>query len=133
MTQHFETLAFSRRGFLIGTGATAVAVVFGATPNGISPAAAAGPLNFGAYVTIGEDGIVTVTCPASEMGQGTKTALPLILAEDLDADWSKVRVIQAAANGKLFGNPKFNNQQQTVGSYSVTGYYEPMRLAGAQA
>lgn len=131
MTQHFETLAFSRRGFLVGTGATAIAVAFGT--NGLSSALAAGPLNVGAFVTIGEDGIVTVTCPASEMGQGTRTALPLVLAEDLDADWSKVRVVQAAANAKLFGNPKFNNQQQTVGSYSVTGYYEPMRLAGAQA
>ena len=131
MTQHFETLAFSRRGFLVGTGATAVAVVFGA--NGISPAIAAGPLNVGAYVAIGEDGIVTVTCPASEMGQGTRTALSLILAEDLDADWSKVHAVQAPADGKRYGNPKFNNQQQTVGSYSVTGYYLPMRLAGAQA
>jgi isoquinoline 1-oxidoreductase beta subunit len=131
MTKHLEMLAFSRRGFLVGSGATAVAVVFGA--NGISPAIAAGPLNVGAFVSIGEDGIVTVTCPASEMGQGTRTALPLILAEDLDADWSKVRAVQAPADGKLFGNPKFNNQQQTVGSYSVTGYYFPMRLAGAQA
>ena len=67
------------------------------------------------------------------MGQGTRTALPLILAEDLDADWSQVRVVQAPADGKLYGNPKFNNQQQTVGSYAVTGYYFPMRLAGAQA
>ena len=128
MTKQFETLAFSRRGFLIGTGSTAIAVAFGATP-----AAAAGPLNVGAFVAIGEDGIVTVTVPASEMGQGTRTALSVILAEDLDADWSKVRAVQAPANGKLYGNPKFNNQQQTVGSYSVTGYYLPMRLAGAQA
>jgi isoquinoline 1-oxidoreductase beta subunit len=128
MTQHFETHTFSRRGFLIGTGSAAVAVSFGSTPS-----FAAGPLHVGAFVAIGEDGIVTITVPASEMGQGTRTALSAILAEDLDADWSKVRAVQAPANGKLYGNPKFNGQQQTVGSYSVTGYYFPMRLAGAQA
>ena len=131
MTHNFETSALSRRGFLVGTGSTAIAVAFGA--GGISSALAAGPLNVNVFVTIGEDGICTVTCPASEMGQGTRTALGLILAEDLDADWSKVRVVQAPANAKLYGNPKFNNQQQTVGSYSVTGYYEKMRLAGHQA
>jgi isoquinoline 1-oxidoreductase beta subunit len=131
MTKHFETLAFSRRGFLVGTGTTAIAVTFGAS--GTSSALTAGPLNVGAYVSIGEDGICTVTCPASEMGQGTRTALAVILAEDLDADWSRIRVVQAPADGKRYGNPKFNNQQQTVGSYSVTGYYLPMRLAGAQA
>ena len=42
-------------------------------------------------------------------------------------------MVQAPANGKLYGNPKFNSQQQTVGSYAVTGYYMPLRLAGAQA
>jgi isoquinoline 1-oxidoreductase beta subunit len=131
MTHHSATSALSRRGFLVGTGSAAIAVAFGA--NGIPSALAAGPLNVSAFISIGEDGICTVTCPASEMGQGTRTALGVILAEDLDADWSKVRVVQAPANGKLFGNPKFNNQQQTVGSYSVTGYYEPMRLAGHQA
>jgi isoquinoline 1-oxidoreductase beta subunit len=131
MTKHPEMQAFSRRGFLIGSGSAAVAVTFGA--NGMSAALAAGPLNVGAFVAIGEDGIVTVTCPSSEMGQGVRTSLPLILAEDLDADWSKVRVVQAPANAKLYGNPKFNHQQQTVGSYAVTGFYEPMRLAGTQA
>lgn len=131
MTHHPEMHAFSRRSFLVGTGTAAIAVAFGA--NGISSALAAGPVNVGAFVSIGEDGIVTVTVPASEMGQGTRTALSVILAEDLDADWSKVRAVQAPADAKLYGNPKFNNQQQTVGSYSVTGYYFPMRLAGAQA
>jgi isoquinoline 1-oxidoreductase beta subunit len=130
MTHHFDTLAFSRRGFLIGTGSTAIAVAFGA---GIGPSEAAGPLNLSAFVTIGEDGIVTFTSPAAELGQGTRTSLALILAEELDADWSKVRAVQAPANSKLYGNPKFNNQQSTVASRAVTGFYEKMRLAGAQA
>jgi isoquinoline 1-oxidoreductase beta subunit len=132
MTKHFEKLALTRRGFVVGTGVTAVAVMFG-TAAGIGEANAAASQTIGTWVKIGEDGVVTIISPASEMGQGTKTAVPLMLAEDLDADWSRVRIVQAGASNKLYGNPKFNHQQQTVGSYSVTGYYETMRLAGAQA
>jgi isoquinoline 1-oxidoreductase subunit beta len=131
MTEHIQASAFSRRGFLIGSGSAAIAVAFGTIANGA--AEAGGSANIGTWITIADDGIVTIIAPASEMGQGTRTTLPLILAEDLDADWSKVRVVQAGASNELYGNPKFNNQQQTVGSYSVTGYYGKMRLAGAQA
>ena len=67
------------------------------------------------------------------MGQGVRTSLPLILAEDLDADWSKVRVAETPDNDKIYGNPAFNHQLTTVGSFAVTGYYEELRLAGAQA
>lgn len=132
MTKHFEALALTRRGFVIGSGATAIAVAFGASIAMDSAHAAAG-LEVGVWVAIGPDDIITITSPASEMGQGVKTALPLMLAEDLDADWSKVRVVQAPANDKLYGNPKFNHQQRSVGSRAVTGYYEALRLAGAQA
>jgi isoquinoline 1-oxidoreductase beta subunit len=130
MTEHIQTSAFSRRGFLIGSGSAAIAVAIG---TGIRPLEAAGALDVGAFVNIGADGIVTFICPASEMGQGTRTSLAVIFAEDLDADWSKVRVVQAPADAKLYGNPKFGNQQSTVGSYAVTGYYEKLRLAGTQA
>ena len=130
MTEHIQTTAFSRRGFLIGSGSAAIAVAFG---SGLGSASAAGAADIGAFVSIGADGIVTFICPASEMGQGTRTSLAVIFAEELDADWSKMRVAQAPADAKLYGNPKFNNQQSTVGSYSVTGYYAKLRLAGAQA
>jgi isoquinoline 1-oxidoreductase beta subunit len=130
MTEHIQASTFSRRGFLIGSGSAAIAVAF---DTGIRPLEAAGALDVGAFVNIGADGIVTFICPASEMGQGTRTSLAVIFAEDLDADWSKVRVVQAPADAKLYGNPKFGNQQSTVGSYAVTGYYEKLRLAGAQA
>ncbi len=131
MTKHFEALALSRRGFVVGSGAAAVAIAFGVP--GSHPALAATDLAIGTWVVIGADDTITITSPTSEMGQGVKTSLPLMLAEDLDADWSKVRVVQAPANAKLYGNPKFNHQQQTVGSYAVTGFYEPLRLAGTQA
>ena len=123
-----ETL--SRRSFLVGTGAACVAVAFGSLPD---TAAAAGPLTPNAWVTIGEDGIVTIVPPAVEMGQGAQTSLPLILAEELDADWSKVRLAPTPDNDKVYGNPAFRNQLTTVGSFAVTGYYEGLRLAGAQA
>jgi isoquinoline 1-oxidoreductase beta subunit len=88
-----------------------------------------------AWVTIGTDNTVTILCPAAEMGQGVMTSLPLMLAEELDADWSKVKVEFAPANPKTFGNPHelFKGAQITAASVSVPGYFMPLRIAGAQA
>src|SRR5580704_63324 len=132
LNETYTTHQISRRSFLATTGAFTIGVAFGAIET-IDTARAAGPLAANAWVTIGEDGIVTIVAPMVEMGQGTRTSLPLILAEDLDADWSKVRVAETPDNDQLYGNPAFNNQLTTVGSFSVTGYYEKLRLAGAQA
>jgi isoquinoline 1-oxidoreductase subunit beta len=122
--------ALSRRSFLMTTGAFGVAVAFGSAAN---EASAGGGLAANAWVTIGEDNSVTIVPPMVEMGQGVRTSLPLIFAEELDADWSKVRITDTPDNDKLYGNPAFQHQLTTVGSYSVTGFYEPLRLAGAQA
>src|SRR5580700_1112661 len=130
MLNDTNTQALSRRSFLVTTGAFSVAVAFGTR---LDTASAAGAYSPNAWVTIGEDNIVTIVAPMVEMGQGVRTSLPLILAEDLDADWSKVRVAETPEDDKLYGNPAFNNQLTTVGSFSVTGYYEKLRLAGAQA
>ena len=69
------------------------------------------------------------------MGQGVYTSLPLILAEELDADWSKVKTEFAPANPKVYGNPHrlFEGAQITAASVSVPGYFMPLRMAGAQA
>src|SRR5688572_536452 len=69
------------------------------------------------------------------MGQGTLTALPLILAEELDADWSKVRAEYAPTIPKIYGNyhPAFNGAQINAYSAAVGYYYRPLRVAGAQA
>jgi isoquinoline 1-oxidoreductase beta subunit len=130
MLHEIRSHKLSRRSFLVTSGAASVAVAFGSLPG---TAAAAGPLAPNAWVTIGEDGIVTIVPPAVEMGQGTQTALPLILAEELDADWRNVRIAATPDNDQVYGNPTFSNQLTTVGSFAVSGYYEKLRLAGAQA
>src|ERR1700681_1522739 len=72
--------------------------------------------------------------PAAEMGQGTFTTLPAVLAEELDADWSKVRaVFPPEWNEKKFGNPQWNGLFNTTASLATRGYFKPMRIAGAQA
>src|SRR5271169_1701144 len=79
-----------------------------------------------AYLHIAPDGKVTVVVARSEMGQGVRTALPMILAEELDADWSQIAIEQAGAS-TLFGD------QTTGGSASVRTTWDPMREAGAAA
>ena len=68
------------------------------------------------------------------MGQGTLTTLPAIIADELDADWAKVRtVLPPAWEEKKWGNPGYNGSFQTSASNSVQGYFKPLRIAGAQA
>jgi isoquinoline 1-oxidoreductase beta subunit len=84
------------------------------------------------WVTIGPDGTITIVAPAAEMGQGTMTSLPLLVAEELDADWANVKVVQAPSN-RAYGNPGFGGIQVTGASRSTPGYFKLLRLAGAQA
>jgi len=89
-------------------------------------AGAEAPLSPGPYLEVDHRGNVTIWLTKSEMGQGVWTALPMILAEELEAEWSSVRVRQAD-NAPAFGD------QMTGGSVSVQSMWEPLRLAGAQA
>src|SRR6266576_133798 len=79
-----------------------------------------------AWLEIHPDGTVSIWTGRSEMGQGVKTAMPMIVAEELDVDWQSVRVVQADAN------PAYGDQM-TVGSRSVQSSWEPLRKAGAAA
>jgi isoquinoline 1-oxidoreductase beta subunit len=134
MTIHIDrsTLAVpSRREFMVGAaGATLAFAVAGP-----ADAAALGPEGAGKtmspWVTIATDDTVAIMSPAAEMGQGSLTSLPLILAEELDADWAKVRIVVAPPNDELYKNPGFG-YMYTAGSNAVTSYFKPLRQFGAQ-
>ena len=126
----------SRRGFLAATGGLTFSVALGGLTSGQALAQATEQgLKANVWVTIGTDDSVVVTTPAGEMGQGTTTSLPMILAEELDADWSKVRFEYAPPNARVYGNPHplLNGGQASLASIAVPGYFTPLRLAGAQA
>ncbi len=126
----------SRRTFFLGSGSLALGLSFGLTHSELAQAQSQTPASSfspNSWINIGVDGKVTLMSPAAEMGQGTMTAMPLLLAEEMDLDWSQVTVVQAPSNPKLFGNPRFGGGMITGASRTVQGYYEPLRLAGAQA
>jgi isoquinoline 1-oxidoreductase beta subunit len=84
------------------------------------------------WVSIAPDGTITIMSAAAEMGQGSMTSLPLIIAEELDADWSRVRVVPAPPIDAIYGNPGFGGMMYTAGSNAVRSYYAPLRMFGAQ-
>jgi isoquinoline 1-oxidoreductase beta subunit len=84
------------------------------------------------WVSIASDGTITIMSAAAEMGQGSMTSLPLIIAEELDADWSKVRIVPAPPIDAIYGNPGFGGMMYTAGSNAVRSYYAPLRMFGAQ-
>lgn len=86
-----------------------------------------------AWITIGPDGIVTIRTGSTEMGQGVMTSLPRIVAEEMDADWAKVRVVLETHDAKTYGNPKIFGMLYTAGSTSVIAYFDILRRAGAAA
>jgi isoquinoline 1-oxidoreductase subunit beta len=136
-TPHLVLENVSRRGFLTGVSALGGLVLAVGIPTALR---AADPPKYGAdampdgwvddplaFVAIGEDGTVSIVCHRSEMGQGVRTTMPMIVAEELDADWKRVRVVQAPGDQKRFGN------QDTDGSRSTRHFFEPMRRCGAAA
>lgn len=86
-----------------------------------------------AFIRIGSDGIVTVVSKHIEMGQGAYTGLATIVAEELDADWTKVRVEGAPADAKRYNNLNFGPMQGTGGSSSINNSFDQLRNAGATA
>jgi isoquinoline 1-oxidoreductase beta subunit len=125
----------NRRTFL-KVGATAGgALVVGAYVPGLRESAtleAAGVFEPNVWVKISADDSVTITLTQLEMGQGVMTAMPLLLAEELDVDLAKIKTEWAPADAK-YGNPEFGGRQITAGSNSVRGMWKPLREAGATA
>jgi isoquinoline 1-oxidoreductase beta subunit len=120
----------SRRSFLKITGLT---IGVSLTPFGYSlmnaSAQKEGSFKPNVWFEITPDNLVTVTVPGSEMGQGIRTALPMMVADELEADWKQVRILQAPA-ADPFKNPLMG-AQITVASATTRGFYEPLRKAGA--
>ena len=83
--------------------------------------------DFNPYLKIGDNGVVTIYSPNPEFGQNVKTAMPMIVAEELDVDWKNVIVEQAAYNAELYG------MQFTGGSRGIMSKWDALRMAGATA
>ncbi len=83
------------------------------------------------WVEITTDNRVHILFPSTEMGQGSETALPQILADELDADWEQVVIHQLNTDDRRFGNPAFGHVLYTAGSSGVYAYFNVMREAGA--
>jgi len=84
-------------------------------------------IDFNSYLSIATDGIITIASPNPELGQNIKTSFPMIVAEELDADWSKVNIVQAPLDTKRF------ERQLTGGSGAIPHSWERLRKAGATA
>jgi len=119
--------ALNRRGFIALGGGLAIGVALGA-PGRADAQAPGGAL--GAYVAIAANGDVEIVTPGAEMGQGVADALPRIVAEELDADWSRVTVRLSGANPAFVAK---NKRQRSANSDAVTGYYDVLRQVGANA
>lgn len=89
-----------------------------------------------AWVKLSENGKITIYNPAAEMGQGSMTALPILFAEEMDADWSMVSVEFSPQEADIYGSEGWSPGSKlmfTVGSRTTNSYYPVMRKAGAQA
>jgi isoquinoline 1-oxidoreductase subunit beta len=125
----------SRRRFLkgmVGAGALVLGAeilprtLLGTTTGAREARMAKAVLQPNVYLAIDTDGTVYIVCHRSEMGSGNRTGLPRIVADELDADWDRVKVVQATGDAKY-------GDQDTDGSHSVVSFFDPLREAGASA
>lgn len=124
----------SRRGFLQGAAALTLAVYLPRTDGAaLSPSKSQVEFEPNAFVRVGSDNSVTVISKHLEMGQGTYTGLATIVAEELDAAWTQVRVEAAPADAKRYNNLQMGPMQGTGGSTAMANSWDQMRRAGASA
>jgi len=132
------SLKHTRRDFLKRAGSgLSFAVVFGSA--GVKVFSAQGSSRaretaLGAWVRLNSDGSILIYNPAAEMGQGSMTALPVIIAEEMDADWSDVRIEYSPIEPSTYGSRGRGGRRSmtTVGSRAVRGYFTDLRRVGAQ-
>ena len=132
----------TRREFMVGVSGLTFGILLegcAATPEArerggasLAQTPAGGARTVNAWASLSPDGTIWIVNPAVEMGQGSQTAIPLIIAEEMDADWSRVVIVPAAPDDKVYGNPGFRGLMYTAGSATVTGYWDVARTFGAQ-
>ena len=128
-----DTVDSSRRQFLKVSAAAGRGLLIGLQIPVLAHAAAAADKDFvpNAWIRIDRDDRVTLRVASSEMGQGVHTAIPMVLAEELECDWSRI-VVEMAPADKAYTNPIIG-QQLTGGSTAIRAFYMPLRQAGASA
>src|SRR5215470_1680316 len=124
----------NRRSFLKVTAAGGALIVGGYIPGLQEPGTveAAAVFEPNVWVKITPDSTVTIMLSMLEMGQGVMTSMPMLVAEELDVDWTKIKTEWAPADPR-YGNPNFGGAQLTAGSNSVRGMWKLLREAGATA
>src|SRR5262245_31684081 len=140
---NFSAPGVDRRGFLKMTAAAGAGLTLGfwtgaataqeSGPGKTAGAATAGARQPNAFVSVGTDNTVTVYVKHLEMGQGTYTGLPTLVAEELDAAWSQIRATGAPADASLYANLMWGTAQGTGGSTAIANSFEQYRQAGAAA
>src|SRR6516165_11102790 len=125
-----QTSSLSRRRFIELSAGTAF--IFGFYVPSRRPSQAAQRASFApnAFIRIDRQGNVTLIMPQVEMGQGTYTSISMLMAEELDADWSRVTVEHAPPDEKNYANPELSIQA-TGNSNSIRAWWKPLRQAGA--
>src|SRR2546427_3080677 len=124
----------NRRTFLKVSAAGGALLVGGCLPGfgETGTAEAAGSFEPNVWVKIGSDDGVTIMLSQLEMGQGVMTSMPMLVVEELDVDWNKIKTEWVPADPK-YGNPNFGGAQLTAGSNSVRGMWKLLREAGGAA
>src|SRR6202163_2248933 len=125
----------TRRGFLQAGAAAGGGLMLSLRlfAQGQAEAAEADSFEPNAFIRIGRDGQIVLTMPYVEMGQGTYTSIPMLIAEELEVDLKQVRLEHAPPDEKLFGNPLLAGVQATGNSNAVRAAWQPLRQAGAIA
>jgi isoquinoline 1-oxidoreductase subunit beta len=127
---------FSRRSFLQAGAAACGGLLLSLSlpfTTGDAEAAAADGFAPNAFIRIASDGQIVLTMPYVEMGQGTYTSIPMLIAEELEVDLKQVKLEHAPPNEKLYGNPLLGGIQATGNSNAVRAAWQPLRQAGATA
>src|SRR5918996_5012769 len=122
----------SRRSFLKAGVAAGGGLLLGFHVPATAATAPSQQATLNSWIRIAKDGTVTIIVGQSEMGQGVMTAVPMIIADELEAEWSKVRIEQAPAD-PAYGDPMRGGEQSTNGSRSIRNLMPIWRRAGAAA